>query len=57
MMEGHLSMCYFHWLIKKLPCLLIGQQLRQVKCTEQDAEKKKQSQADAIIPLPKVDAV
>ena len=49
-------MCYFHGLIKKLPWLLIGQQLRQVKQTEQDIGKKKQSQADAMIPLPEMDA-
>ena len=27
MEEGHLSMCYFHWIIKKLSWLSIGQNL------------------------------
>ena len=49
-------MCYFHWLIKKQPWLLIGQQLRQAEQTEQDAGRKNQSQADAMIPLPEKDA-
>ena len=56
MQVGLLSMCYFHWLIKKPPWLLIGQQLRQSEQTEQDAGRKKQSQADAMIPLPEMDA-
>ena len=49
-------MCCFHWLIKKLPWVLIGQQLRQAEQTEQNAGRKKQSQADAMIPLPETDA-
>ena len=47
-------MCYFHWLIKKLPWLLIGQQLRQVEQTEQNAGKK-ESESDAMTLLSETD--
>ena len=48
-------MCYFHWLIKKLPWLFDRAGFRQVEQTEQNAGRKKQSQADAMIPLPEMD--
>ena len=49
-------MCYFHWLIMKLPWLFDRAEFRQVEQTEQNAGRKKQSQADTMIPLPETDA-
>ena len=50
-------MCYFHWLIKKLSWLFDSTEFRQAEQTEQNAGRKKQSQADAMIPLSETDAV